>query len=133
MFDRFTERARRTMSLARQEALRFNHDYIGTEHLLLGLLAEGSGVAAQALTNLRIDLSEVRAEVEKIVRPGTRPVSLAQLPFTPRAKKVLELSLEEAQSLQHSYIGTEHLLLGLLREKDSIAARVLVRLGTKLD
>jgi ATP-dependent Clp protease ATP-binding subunit ClpC len=133
MFDRFTERARKVMSLARQEAQRFNHDYIGTEHILLGLVQEGSGVAAQVLRNLEVEPRKIRIEVEKIVKNGTNMVTMGQLPFTPRAKKVLELALEEAQNLGHSYIGTEHLLLGLIRENEGIAAQVLLNLGTKLE
>ncbi len=133
MFDRFTERARKVMSLARQEAQRFNHDYIGTEHILLGLVQEGSGVAAQVLKNLDVELRKIRIEVEKIVKNGTNMVTMGQLPFTPRAKKVLELALEEAQNLGHNYIGTEHLLLGLIRENEGIAAQVLLNLGTKLE
>ena len=133
MFDRFTERARKVMTLARQEAQRFNHDYIGTEHILLGLVQEGSGVAAQVLKSLDVDLKKIRMEVEKIVKNGTNMVTMGQLPFTPRAKKVLELALEEAENLGHSYIGTEHLLLGLIRENEGIAAQVLLNLGTTLE
>jgi ATP-dependent Clp protease ATP-binding subunit ClpC len=121
------------MSLARQEAQRFNHDYIGTEHILLGLVQEGSGVAAQVLRNLEVEPRKIRNEVEKIVKNGTNMVTMGQLPFTPRAKKVLELALEEAQNLGHNYIGTEHLLLGLIRENEGIAAQVLLNLGTKLE
>ncbi|MCE9634692.1 MAG: ATP-dependent Clp protease ATP-binding subunit [Planctomycetes bacterium] len=133
MFDRFTERARKVMTLARQEAQRFNHDYIGTEHILLGLVQEGSGVAAQVMKNLSVDMKKIRLEVEKIVKNGTNMVTMGQLPFTPRAKKVLELALEEAQNLGHSYIGTEHLLLGLIRENEGIAAQVILNLGTTLE
>ncbi|MFM8980556.1 MAG: ATP-dependent Clp protease ATP-binding subunit [Planctomycetia bacterium] len=133
MFDRFTDRARRVMALARQEAQRFNHDYIGTEHILLGLVQEGSGVAASVLKNLDIDLKKIRHEVEKLVSSGTTMVTMGQLPFTPRAKKVLELSLEEASALGHTYIGTEHLLLGLIRENEGIAAQVLRNLKVKLE
>jgi len=133
MFDRFTDRARKVMGLARQEAQRFNHDYIGTEHVLLGLVQEGSGVAASVLKNLDIDLKKIRHEVEKLVSNGTTMVTMGQLPFTPRAKKVLELSLEEASNLGHTYIGTEHLLLGLIRENEGIAAQVLRNLKVKLD
>ena len=133
MFDRFTERARKVMSLSRHEALRFGHDYIGTEHILLGLLLEGSGVAAQVLCNLDVEQGKIRSEVEKLVGQGTNMVTQGQLPFTPRAKTVLELSLEEAQYLGHCYIGTEHLLLGLVREKKGIAARVLLELGVNAD
>ncbi|MCG3133792.1 MAG: ATP-dependent Clp protease ATP-binding subunit ClpC [Planctomycetes bacterium] len=133
MFDRFTERARKVMSLARQEAQRFNHDYIGTEHILLGLVQEGNGVAAQVLRNLDVDMRKIRLEVEKIVKNGTNMVTMGQLPFTPRAKKVLELALEEAENLHHTYIGTEHLLLGLIRENEGIAAQVLLNLGSTLE
>ncbi len=122
MFDRFTERARKVMTLARQEAQKLNNDYIGTEHILLGLVQEGSGVAAQVLKNLDVDLRKVRAEVERLVEQGTSPVSGSQLPFTPRAKRVLELAMEEAQTLGHNYIGTEHLLLALLEFEDGAGA-----------
>jgi hypothetical protein len=133
MFDRFTERARKVMGLARQEAQRFGHDYIGTEHILLGLVQEGSGVAAQVLKNLDVEMKKIRHEVEKIVKSGTNTVTMGQLPFTPRAKKVLELALEEAQQLGHNYIGTEHLLLGLIRENEGIAAQVLMNMNVKLE
>ncbi|MDA0375131.1 MAG: ATP-dependent Clp protease ATP-binding subunit [Planctomycetota bacterium] len=133
MFDRFTDRAKKVMSFARQEAQKFNHEYIGTEHILLGLVQEGSGVAANVLKNMNIDLEKVRHEVEKIVKTGPSMVTMGQLPFTPRAKKVLELSMEEASQLNHNYIGTEHLLLGLIKENEGIAAQVLMNLGVKLD
>ena len=133
MFDRFTDRAKKVMSLARQEAQRFNHEYIGTEHVLLGLVQEGSGVAANVLKNMNVDLEKIRHEVEKIVKTGPNIVSMGQLPFTPRAKKVLELAMEEASNLGHNYIGTEHLLLGLIKENEGIAAQVLLNLGVKLE
>ena len=133
MFDRFTERARKVIALAREEAGRLGHDYIGTEHLLLGLIREGGGVAAAVLENLNVDLDRVRLEVEKLVVIGGGTLTLGEVPFTPRAKKVLELSVEEAQSLSHNYIGTEHLLLGLIREGEGVAAKVLENLGVKLD
>lgn len=133
MFERFTERARKVMSLARQEAQRLNHEYIGTEHILLGLLQEGSGVAANVLKNMDVDLKKIRLEVEKMVKSGSNVIQMGQLPFTPRAKKVLELALEEANNLGHNYIGTEHLLLGLIRENESVAAQVLINLGLKLE
>src|SRR5882672_3319098 len=133
MFDRFTDRAKKVMNLARQEAQRFNHEYLGTEHILLGLVQEGSGVAANVLKNMSIDLAKIRSEVEKIVKTGPSMVTMGQLPFTPRAKKVLELSMEEASQLSHNYIGTEHLLLGLIRENEGIAAQVLMNLGVKLE
>ncbi|MEW6072798.1 MAG: ATP-dependent Clp protease ATP-binding subunit [Planctomycetota bacterium] len=133
MFDRFTDRAKKVMNLARQEAQRFNHEYLGTEHILLGLVQEGSGVAANVLRNMQIDLSKIRTEVEKLVNSGPSMVTMGQLPFTPRAKKVLELSMEEAGNLGHNYIGTEHLLLGLIKENEGIAAKVLTNLGVKLE
>jgi ATP-dependent Clp protease ATP-binding subunit ClpC len=133
MFDRFTDRAKKVMNLARQEAQRFNHEYLGTEHVLLGLVQEGSGVAANVLRNMNIDLAKIRSEVEKLVKTGPSMVTMGQLPFTPRAKKVLELSMEEAGNLGHNYIGTEHLLLGLIKENEGIAAKVLTNLGVKLE
>ena len=133
MFERFTDRARKVMGLANQEAQRFNHEYIGTEHILLGLVKEGSGVAANVLRNLDIDLKKIRLEVEKIVQSGPDTATMGKLPYTPRAKKVIELAFEEARSLGHNYVGTEHLLLGLLREQEGVAARVLMNLGVKLD
>ena len=133
MFDRFTDRAKKVMNLARQEAQRFNHEYLGTEHVLLGLVQEGSGVAANVLKNMGVDLARIRAEVEKLVKSGPSMVTMGQLPFTPRAKKVLELSMEEAHNLGHNYIGTEHLLLGLIKENEGIAAKVLTNLGVKLE
>jgi len=133
MFDRFTDRARKVMALARKEAQRFNHDFIGTEHILLGLIQEGSGVAANVLKNLGVEINKIRSEIEKNVQSGPSMVTMGQLPFTPRAKKVLELSMEEANELGHNYIGTEHLLLGLIRENDGVAAQVLVDRGLKLE
>src|SRR5438105_779830 len=133
MYERFTDRARKVMQLANQEAQRFNHEYIGTEHILLGLVKEGSGVAANVLKNLDIDLRKIRLEVEKIVQSGPDMVTMGKLPQTPRAKKVLEYSIEEARNLNHNYVGTEHLLLGLLREQEAVAAQVLMYLGLKLE
>src|SRR5262247_3479566 len=133
MFDRFTDRARKVMNLAKSEAQRLNHEYIGTEHILLGLVQEGSGVAANVLRNMGIDLKRIRAEIEKLVKGSSTMVPMGNLPFTPRAKKVLELALEEASQLGHNYIGTEHLLLGLIKENEGIAARVLLNLGVKLE
>src|SRR5579875_3062789 len=133
MFERFTDRARKVMALANQEAQRFNHEYIGTEHILLGLVKEGSGVAANVLKNLDIDLRKVRLEVEKLVKSGPDMVTMGKLPQTPRAKKVIEYAIEEARNLNHNYVGTEHLLLGLLREHDGVAAQVLMNLGLKLE
>ncbi|MEO6597094.1 MAG: Clp protease N-terminal domain-containing protein [Planctomycetota bacterium] len=121
------------MSLSRLEALRLDHGYIGTEHLLLGLLAEGTGVAANVLKNMKVDLEQARIEVTTQVKAGPSKITMGQLPFTPQAKKVLELSLAEASELSHNYIGTEHLLLGMIRENQGIAARVLTNLGVELD
>ena len=133
MYERFTDRARKVMQLANQEAQRFNHEYIGTEHVLLGLVKEGSGVAATVLKNLDVDLRKIRLEVEKIVQSGPDMVTMGKLPPTPRAKKVIEYALEEAKNLNHNYVGTEHLLLGLLREQEGVAAQVLMNLGLKLE
>ena len=133
MFERFTDRARKVMALANQEAQRFNHEYIGTEHILLGLVKEGSGVGANVLKNLDVDLRKVRLEVEKLVKSGPDMVTMGRLPQTPRAKKVIEYAIEEARMLNHNYVGTEHLLLGLLREQDGVAAQVLMNLGLKLE
>lgn len=133
MYERFTDRARKVMQLANQEAQRFNHEYIGTEHILLGLVKEGSGVAANVLKNLDVDLRKIRLEVEKLVQSGPEMVTMGKLPQTPRAKKVIEYSMEEARNLNHNYVGTEHILLGLLREQEGVAAQVLMNLGLKLE
>jgi len=132
MFERFTDRARRVVVLAQEEARMLNHNYIGTEHILLGLIHEGEGVAAKALESLGISLEAVRAQVEEIIGQGQQAPS-GHIPFTPRAKKVLELSLREALQLGHNYIGTEHILLGLIREGEGVAAQVLVKLGADLN
>jgi hypothetical protein len=132
VFERFTDRARRVVVLAQEEARLLDHNYIGTEHLLLGLVSEGEGVAARALTALDISLETVRSQVETVIgRGGTLPSG--HIPFTPRAKKVLEFALREALQLGHNYIGTEHILLGLIREGEGVAAQVLVQLGADLD
>ena len=128
MFERFTDRARRVVVLAQDEARMLNHDYIGTEHLLLGLIGEGEGVAARALESLGISLDALRQQVEQVIGRGQQAPS-GHIPFTPRAKKVMELALREANDLGHSYIGTEHILLGLIREGDGVAAGVLTGLG----
>ncbi|MCC9604921.1 ATP-dependent Clp protease ATP-binding subunit [Blastopirellula sp. JC732] len=133
MYERFTDRARKVMQLANQEAQRFNHEYIGTEHILLGLIKEGSGVAANVLKTLEVDLRKIRLEVEKLVQSGPDMVTMGKLPQTPRAKKVIEYSMEEARNLNHNYVGTEHILLGLLREQEGVAAQVLMNLGLKLE
>jgi len=121
------------MALANQEAQRFNHEYIGTEHILLGLVKEGSGVGATVLKNLGLDIKELRLEVEKLVKSGPDMVTIGKLPQTPRAKKVIEYAIEEARALNHNYVGTEHILLGLLREREGIAAQVLTNSGLKLE
>ena len=133
MFNRFTERARKVLVLAKEEARRFNHDYIGTEHILLGLIREGEGVASTVLQKLGLSLENIRLEVEKLVQPGPTTQIIGDIPFTPRAKKALELAAEEARSLGHNYIGTEHLLLGLIREGEGIASQVLLNLGLDLN
>lgn len=133
MFERFTDRARKVMALANQEAQRFNHEYIGTEHMLLGLIKEGSGVGAGALKHLDIDLRKVRLEVEKLVKTGPDMVAMGKLPYTPRSKKAIEHAIEEARNLNHNYVGTEHLLLGLCRDVENVAARVLAGLNAPLD
>ncbi len=133
MFERFTDRSRKVMALANQEARRFNHEYIGTEHILLGLIKEGSGVGAAVLKNLNVDIKKLRLEVEKLVKRGLDMVTHGKLPQTPRAKKVIEYAIEESRSLNHKYVGTEHILLGLLRESEGIAAQVLMNLGLKLE
>jgi ATP-dependent Clp protease ATP-binding subunit ClpC len=132
MFERFTDRGRRVVVLAQEEGRMLNHNYIGTEHILLGLIREGDGVAAKALESLGISLDAVRQQVGEIIGRGEKEPS-GHIPFTKRAKKVLELSLRESMQLGHNYIGTEHILLGLIREGDGVAARVLVKLGADLN
>ncbi len=131
MFERFTDRARRVVVLAQDEARGLKHNYIGTEHLLLGLISEGEGVAAKALETMEIKGEAVRASVIEIIGEGEKPVE-GHIPFTPRAKRVFELSLREALQLGHNYIGTEHLLLGLLKEGEGVAAQVLTKQGADL-
>jgi len=133
MYERFTDRARKVLQLANQEAQRLNHEYIGTEHILLGLVKEGSGVAANVLKNMDVDLAKIRREVEKLVNQGTDMIAMGKLPQTPRAKKAIEYAVEEARNFSHTYVGTEHLLLGLLREEEGVAAQVLLNLGLSLD
>ncbi len=132
MFERFTERARKVVYLAQQEAARLGHNVVGTEHLLLGLVAEGQGVAAKALESLNIDLAKIRHEVERIIGVG-EPNPFAEIPFTPRAKRVLELAIDEGRQMGHNYVGTEHVLLGLIREGEGVAAQVLKNLGADLE
>jgi ATP-dependent Clp protease ATP-binding subunit ClpC len=132
MFERFTERARRVVVLAQEESRMLSHNYIGTEHLLLGLLHEGDGAAATALESLGISLEAARQQVEEIIGHGQQAQS-GHIPFTPRAKKVLELSLREVQKLGDNYIGTEHILLGLVREGGGVGAQILVKLGADLN
>ena len=129
----FTDRVRKVLAMAREEAIRLQHDYVGTEHILLGLIREGEGVAAAVLTNLDIDLEQIHERVEESVRKGKATIALGELPYTSRAKKVLEFAMAEARDFNHSYVGTEHLLLGLLREEKGIAAQVLNSLGVTLD
>src|SRR5437763_6179903 len=131
-FDKFTERAKKVLVLAQEEAQRFNQNYSGTEHLLLGLVREGEGIAAKVLGNLGVELNKVRSVVEFIIGRGDRMV-IGDISLTPRAKKVIELAVEEARRLNHNYIGTEHLLLGLVREGEGIAAGVLESLGVNLE
>jgi hypothetical protein len=132
MYARFTDRARKVIQLANEEAQRYNHEYIGTEHILLGLAKEGSGVAANVLKNFGAELSTLRRETEKFVQQGPDVVTMPKLPLTPRAKKVIENAIEEARNLNHNYVSTEHLLLGLLREEEGVAAQVLQNLGLRL-
>ena len=132
MFERFTDRARRVVVLAQEEARMLNHDYIGTEHLLLGLIHEGDGVAYRALSQMGVSLREVRGAIQQMIGEGQRAPT-GHIPFTPRAKKVLELSLREALQLGHNYIGTEHILLGLVREGEGVAAQVLEKSGATMD
>ena len=129
----FTDRVRKVLAMAREEAIRLQHDYVGTEHILLGLIREGEGVAAAVLQNLSVDLEQIHERVEESVRKGKATIALGELPYTSRAKKVLEFAMAEARDFNHSYVGTEHLLLGLLREEKGIAAQVLNSLGVTLD
>lgn len=129
----FTERVRKVLAMAREEAGRLNHEYVGTEHILLGLIREGEGVAAAVLQNLQVDLDDVRESVERHVKKGIRADVGPDLPYTTRAKKVLELAMDEARELNHEYVGTEHLLIGLVREERGIAAQVLEAVGANLD
>lgn len=133
MPERFDDRARKVMQLANQEAQRLNHEFIGTEHILLGLIKEGSGVAAAVLEILDVDLRKIRLEVEKLLQSGPEMITKGNFPSTPRTKKVIEYSLEESRNLEHSLVGTEHLLLGLLREREGVAGTVLENLGLKLE
>ncbi len=133
MFERFTDRARRVVVLAQDEARALGHDYIGSEHLLLGLIEEGGGLAAKALESLGVSAAELRAGVAEMVDPGQQSPATAHIPFTPQAKQVLRLALGEAQRLGHNYIGTEHLLLALISERDDVAGRVLAAAGADLE
>jgi ATP-dependent Clp protease ATP-binding subunit ClpC len=132
MFERFTDRARKTMALANQEAQRLNHEYIDTEHILLGLVKEGAGVGANVLKRLGVDLDKTRREVEKLIKTPPKTATAGKLPQTSGAKRVIEYAIQESRNLGHNYVGTEHLLLGLLLEHNGIAAQVLVNLGLKL-
>jgi hypothetical protein len=133
MYENFTDRARKVLQLANQEAQRLGHEYIGTEHILLGILSEGASVAVHAMKKLGVDLHDVRRGIAQIILPGRGISVSSKLPQTPRSKKVIEYSIEEARDLHHNYVGTEHLLLGLLREQEGVAAQVLMNLGLKLE
>ena len=133
MYDRFTDCARKVIQLANQEAKRFHHEYIGTAQILLGLIKEGSGVAVNVLKNLHVDLKEMRLEIERRLEKGPNVVTMFKLPMTPKAKKVIEYAMEEARLLNHNYVGSEHLLLGLLREEEDVAAQVLAKFGLTLE
>jgi ATP-dependent Clp protease ATP-binding subunit ClpC len=135
MYERFTDRARKVMQLANQESQRFNHESLDTEHILIGLVKEGSGVAANVLKNMDIDLGKIRQEVERLApqnNGGDRAV-IGRLPLAPKAKQVIDFSVEEARNLNHNYVGTEHLLLGLLREQDSVAAQTILNMKLKIE
>jgi hypothetical protein len=132
MYERFTERARKVMQLANEEAQRLNHEYIGTEHLLLGLVSNGTCVAAMLLNSLDVNTRKIRAQIDRIVQPGPERAMCGKLPRTPRAVRAIEFAMEEVRSLQHEFLGTEHLLLGLLRENEGLAAQVLMNLGVTL-
>lgn len=132
MYTRFTDRARKIMQLANQEAQRYHHFYIGTEHILLGLVREGTGVAANVLKNLEVDLQKLRSEVEKLFQAEPPLEKISNLLQTPKAKKVIEYAIEEARNLNHNFVGTEHILLGLLREEEGVGAQVLINLGLSL-
>jgi len=133
MYERFTDRTRRLMRLANQEAINLNHEYIGTEHILLGLVKEGSGNAATILRTCIVDLLAITNEIHKLIQRGPEMAQVGKLPQTPRAKKVIEYSMEESRNLNHNYVGTEHILLGLLREQEGVAAQVLMNLGVKIE
>lgn len=133
MFERFTDRARKVMALANEEAQRFDHDRVSTEHILLGLVNEGTGVGAHALMKMGINLNTLRGEVEKLMKRGPEGVQMGRLPHTPQAKRVIAYGLEEARGLNHDYVGTEHVLLGLLRESEGVATQVLTNLGISLN
>jgi len=133
MFERFTDRARKIMALANQEAQRHEHEYIGTEHILLGLLIEGTGVGFHVLKNLGADPIAIRRKVESLIKAGDEVVSMGKLPQTPRTKKVIEFAIKEARALSHNYVGSEHLLLGLLHDEEGIAGMSLAQCGMKLD
>ena len=133
MFERFTDRAKKVMSCARQAAQRLNHEYVGTEHLLMGIMDERSGGVAATVLNDMVGHEKIRHELQRMVEPGSSELNMALMPLSPGAKRTLELSMEEASAFRHDYIGTEHLLLGLIRQREGIAAQVLARLGVNLD
>jgi ATP-dependent Clp protease ATP-binding subunit ClpC len=131
MFAKLTDRAQKVLTLAKEEARRFFHEYIGTEHLLLGLVAEGTGIAANVLKNLGIDPQKIRREISKLVHPGVDASIVEEIPMTPRSQKVIEYAIGESRELGHNYVGTEHLLLGLMREQEGVASQVLMNLGLR--
>jgi ATP-dependent Clp protease ATP-binding subunit ClpA len=133
MYERFTDTARKSFQCANQVAERYRHEYIGTEHILLGIVEEGSGVAVTVLRTLNVDLEKIPLEVEKVVQHGPEPATIGKLPQTPRAKKIIEYAMEEARDLNHNYVGTEHLLLGLIRETHGVAGQVLHKLGVRIE
>ena len=133
MYEQFTERARKVMKLANQEAQRLNHEYIGTEHILLGLVKEGSGVAIQVLANLTIDPQRIVIEIERLIQKGASTTDIGPYPRTPRAKKIIEYAMEESRNLKHGHVGTEHVLLGLLREDMGVAGVILANLGLRIE
>jgi len=133
MYEKFTDRARKAMTLANQEARRLGHEYVGTEHILLGLIKENTGVAANVLTNLKIDAGTIRKEVERLIQVGSLVITMGKLPHMPRAEKVVLCAMDESRLLGHRHVGTEHLLVGLIMETEGIASQVLVSLGARLD
>lgn len=133
MFERFDDRARKLLALANQQAQRFNHEYIGTEHIMLGLIREGSGVGINVLRKLNIDPRKIRLKLEEIIQPGPEMITMGKLPQTPQAKKVIEYAIEESRGMDHNYVGSEHLLLGLIRENNSATFQIMADMGVTLE